>query len=156
MVAACRTASLQLFQEEEEKGLRNAWDGFGPCMLMFNCGGDPCVHGTLLGSTGMDLSSSVRSKEAEQPWCGSCLAKDRAGFSLISLEFFLLRGGKDWWGMGGCFSIAHPAAYALGHCIHEIIDGKHHRADHEQSQYEGQLYINGHVRDSICQILGIV
>ena len=36
----------------------------------------------------------------------------------------------------------------------QVVDCKHYRTNHEQSQYEGQLYINGHALYSLGPVVG--
>lgn len=74
--------------------------------------------------------------------------------SRVALESLLLCRSECRGGMGDGFSIAHPAAQTLGQRIHQVVDCKHYRTDHEQSQYEGQLYINGHAVYSLGPVVG--
>lgn len=80
--------------------------------------------------------------------------EESCGFPRVPLESLLLCRGECRWGTGDRFSVAHPAAQTLGQRIHQVVDCKHYRTNHEQSQYEGQLYINGHALYSLGPVVG--
>ena len=110
---------------------------------------------SFLAQQRVSLSCCLQHKVAEKPGLWSfAYAKDRAGFPWHLLKSFLLCRGEGRWGSREGFSITHPATDALGQRVHEIVDGKHHRADHEQSQYQSQLYINGHAKYSMRPVVG--
>ena len=112
--------------------------------------GEPCVMAaSFLDHRERNLSRCLQVRRPNGLGLGSSPGIGRAGFFRIPLKLFLLCRGEGRWGTGERFSVAHPTTDALRQRIDEIVDGQHHCADHEQSQYEGQLYINGHARYSI-------
>jgi len=110
---------------------------------------------SFLAQQRVSLSCCLQHQEAEKPWLWPfACAKGRAGFPWHLLKSFLLCRGEGRRGSREGFSITHPATDALGQRVHEIVDGKHHRADHKQSQYQSQLYINGHAKYSMRPVVG--